>query len=63
MADCLSSVGLLLITELMIILFKPFHNFVFVCALMVMHWIDLAHDRDRWWAVVNAVLAGGAGGG
>ena len=21
-----------------------------------MDWIDLAHDRDRWWALVNAVL-------
>jgi hypothetical protein len=20
-----------------------------------MNWIDLAHDRDRWWALVNAV--------
>ena len=19
-------------------------------------WIDLAHNRDRWWAVVNAVM-------
>ena len=19
-------------------------------------WIDLAHDRDRWWARVNAVM-------
>jgi hypothetical protein len=19
-------------------------------------WIDLAHDRDRWWAVVNVVM-------
>jgi hypothetical protein len=22
----------------------------------VMNWIDLAHDRDRWWALVNMVL-------
>ena len=21
-----------------------------------MDWIDLAHGRDRWWAVVNAVM-------
>jgi hypothetical protein len=21
-----------------------------------MDWIDLARDRDRWWAVVNAVM-------
>jgi len=21
-----------------------------------MDWIDLAHDRDRWWAVVNKVM-------
>jgi hypothetical protein len=21
-----------------------------------MNWIDLAQDRDRWWAVVNAVM-------
>jgi len=21
-----------------------------------MNWIDLAEDRDRWWAHVNAVL-------
>jgi hypothetical protein len=21
-----------------------------------MHWIELAPDRDRWWAVVNAVM-------
>jgi hypothetical protein len=21
-----------------------------------MGWIDLAHDRDRWWALVNAVM-------
>ena len=21
-----------------------------------MDWIDLAQDRDRWWALVNAVL-------
>jgi hypothetical protein len=21
-----------------------------------MDWIDLAQDRDRWWAVVNAVM-------
>jgi hypothetical protein len=21
-----------------------------------MDWIDLSHDRDRWWAVVNAVM-------
>ena len=21
-----------------------------------MDWIDLAHDRDRWWALVNAVM-------
>jgi hypothetical protein len=20
-----------------------------------MNWIDLAHDKDRWWALVNAV--------
>ena len=19
-------------------------------------WIDLAHDRDRWWALVNVIL-------
>jgi hypothetical protein len=19
-------------------------------------WIDLAHDRDRWWALVNMVM-------
>ena len=19
-------------------------------------WIDLAHDRDKWWALVNAVM-------
>jgi hypothetical protein len=22
----------------------------------VIDWIDLAQDRDRWWAVVNAVM-------
>jgi hypothetical protein len=22
----------------------------------VMDWIELAQDRDRWWAVVNAVM-------
>ena len=22
----------------------------------VMDWIDLAQDRDKWWAVVNAVM-------
>jgi hypothetical protein len=21
-----------------------------------MEWIDMAQDRDRWWAVVNAVM-------
>jgi hypothetical protein len=21
-----------------------------------MEWIDLAQDRDRWWAVVNTVM-------
>jgi hypothetical protein len=21
-----------------------------------MDWIDLAQDRDRWWAIVNAVM-------
>jgi hypothetical protein len=21
-----------------------------------MNWIDLAQDRDRWWALVNAVM-------
>jgi hypothetical protein len=21
-----------------------------------MNWIELAQDRDRWWAVVNAVM-------
>ena len=21
-----------------------------------MNWIDLVRDRDRWWAVVNAVM-------
>jgi len=21
-----------------------------------MDWIDVAQDRDRWWAVVNAVM-------
>jgi len=21
-----------------------------------MDWIELAHDRDRWWALVNAVM-------
>jgi hypothetical protein len=21
-----------------------------------MDWIDLAQDRDRWWALVNAVM-------
>jgi hypothetical protein len=21
-----------------------------------MDWIDMAQDRDRWWAVVNAVM-------
>jgi len=21
-----------------------------------MKWIDLAQDRDRWWALVNAVM-------
>jgi len=20
------------------------------------HWIELAQDRDRWWAIVNAVM-------
>ena len=22
----------------------------------VMDWIELAHDRDRWWVLVNAVM-------
>ena len=22
----------------------------------VMDWIDVVQDRDRWWAVVNAVM-------
>jgi hypothetical protein len=22
----------------------------------VMEWIDLAQDRDRWWALVNEVM-------
>jgi hypothetical protein len=22
----------------------------------VMDWIELAHDRDRWWAFVNAAM-------
>jgi hypothetical protein len=22
----------------------------------VMEWVDMAQDRDRWWAVVNAVM-------
>jgi hypothetical protein len=21
-----------------------------------MNWIDLAHDRDRWWTLLNAVM-------
>jgi hypothetical protein len=21
-----------------------------------MDWIDMAQDRDRWWAIVNAVM-------
>jgi hypothetical protein len=21
-----------------------------------LHWIDLAEDRDKWWAVLNAVM-------
>ena len=21
-----------------------------------MNWISLAHDRDKWWALVNAVM-------
>jgi hypothetical protein len=21
-----------------------------------MDWIDMAHDRDRWWALVNPVM-------
>jgi hypothetical protein len=21
-----------------------------------MDWIDMAHDRDRWWALVSAVM-------
>jgi hypothetical protein len=21
-----------------------------------MDWIELAHDRDRWWVLVNAVI-------
>jgi hypothetical protein len=21
-----------------------------------MDWIDLAEDRDRWWAIVNAII-------
>ena len=21
-----------------------------------MHWIDLAHDRGRWWVIVNVVM-------
>jgi len=21
-----------------------------------MDWIDLAHDRDRWWALVNVIM-------
>jgi len=25
-----------------------------------MNWIDPAHDRDRWWALVNAVMNLGA---
>jgi hypothetical protein len=23
---------------------------------MGMNWIELAHDSDRWWALVNAVM-------
>jgi hypothetical protein len=27
-----------------------------VVGCRVMHWIDLAQDRDRWWALVSAVM-------
>jgi len=29
---------------------------VCVCVCMCMDWIDLAQERDRWWALVNVVL-------
>ena len=27
-----------------------------MCVCICMDWIDLAQERDRWWALVNVVM-------